>query len=109
MIPVIAFITASLIVVYFLTFRSIVYILSGGMFAFLLVMLPDVIMKDVLIDIFGENPSILLYLLTISAIIFVVYLCVEKNLKRNWFLNISLGIGLLVGLFVNVTRLILAR
>jgi len=99
----------SLLALFFISFRGLVYIISGGMFAILLIWLPDILMKYVLIDIFGTPPSLLLYLLTIGAIILVVFLCVEKNLKRNWFLNISLGIGLLVGLFVDVTRLILAR
>lgn len=94
---------------YLLSFRNLVYVLSSVMFAVLLVMLPDALMKYVLIDIFGAHPSILLYLLTVCAIIFAVYLCVEKSLKRNWFLNISLGMGLLAGLFVNAMRMIFAR
>ena len=92
-----------------ITFRALVYIISGGIFALLLICLPDVFMKYVLNDIFGTPPSLLLYLLTIGAIILVVFLCVEKNLKGNWFLNISLGLGMLTGLFVNAMRLLFMR
>jgi hypothetical protein len=99
----------SLVALYFVSFRSLVYIISGGMFALLLLLLPDVLMKYVLIDIFGAHPSILLHLFILGAIILVVFLCVEKNLKGNWFLNISLGLGMLTGLFVNAMRLLFMR
>jgi len=109
MIQIIALLIASIIVVYILTFRAIVYILSGGMFAILLILLPDVLIEYVLIDIFGARPSLLLYLLTLGAVVLIVYLSVEKNIRKNRFLDFSLGIGLLAGLFVNVMKLFFAR
>ena len=99
----------SLAALFFISFRGLVYIISGGMFALLLIWLPDVITKYVFIDIFGTPPSILLYLLSLGAIILVVFLCVEKNLKKNKVLDISLGLGLLTGLFLNAMRFIIAR
>jgi len=92
-----------------ITFRALVYIIFGGIFALLLIWLPDVFMKYVLIDIFGISPSIYLYLLILGAIILVVFFSVEKNLDGNLFLNICLGMGLLTGLFVNAMRLFFAR
>jgi hypothetical protein len=99
----------SLAALFFISFRGLVYIISGAMFAILLIWLPDVLMKYVLIDIFGAHASILLYLFTLGAIILIVYLCVEKNIKGNWFLNISLGLGMLTGLFVNAMRFLFMR
>lgn len=94
---------------FFISFRGLVYIISGGMFAILLIWLPDILMKYVLIDIFGAHASILLYLFALGAIILLVYLCVEKYLIGNWFLNISLGLGMLAGLFVNAIRFLFMR
>jgi len=107
--PLIIAALLSLAALFFISFRGLVYIISGGMFALLLIWLPDILMKYVLIDIFGAHASILLYLLTLGAIILIVYLCVEKNLKRNWLLNISLGLGMLAGLFVNAMRFLFMR
>lgn len=106
---IIVFIALLFFLLCIFTFRGLVYLLSGGMFAILLVWLPDVIMKYVFYDIFGVPPSRLLYLFTIGSIILVVFLCVEKNLKGNWFLNISLGLGLITGLFLDAMYLFFAR
>ena len=99
----------SLAALFFISFRGLVYIISGAMFAILLIWLPDVLMKYILVDIFGAHASILPYLFTLGAIILIVYLCVEKSLKGNWFLNISLGLGMLTGLFVNAMRFLFMR
>jgi hypothetical protein len=109
MVPIIVFMILSLFILYFISFRILVHVISGGMFALLLIWLPDVIAKYVFNDLFGTPPSILLYLLSLGAIIVVVFLCVEKNLQRNKVLDISLGLGLLTGLFVNAMRLFFAR
>jgi len=109
MVPIIVFTILSLLILFFISFRILVHIISGGMFALLLIWLPDVITKYVFIDIFGTPPSIFLYLLSLGAIIVVVFLCVEKNLKRNKVLDISLGLGLLTGLFVNAMKLFFTR
>jgi len=107
--PLIIAAIVALFVLYMFSFRILVHILCGGMFALLLVWLPEVLTKYVLSDIFGTQPSVFLYLLSLGAIILVVYLCVEKNLKKNRILDISLGLGLIMGLFITAIRLLFGR